>query len=648
MWTPVRLRMTNFMSYKEFDYEFLKSKTTLIYGVNIDEPGADSNGSGKSTIVKGVTISLLDLPDKSIVKEDYIMDGEDYAELDFYLENPVHNKTLNIVRTIRRNKESIIAIIENGVENDQLTSVGECNKRILELIGINKEDILNYYIINQDNSHSFFESTDSLQKSTIARFANAESVDRALKTVQSDIQDKNNQIQSIQNKIANIDTKINTLNEQLEYEKTERFSDIEQEKKSIKENIVVCIGKIEKTDGVIKTYQESINEFNLKIDKLSLPDKQKQSKLEQSLSKNKTRRDEIYNSVKELRRELSSIDKMLSGEIKCPKCKYRWLANEGEFTIDELEKKHKEYSNMIDEVEKMSEKTENRIEELKSTLNHINTLFDEYDCLKQEISKYKRRIESSKTEIEEYRKQIELYNKKHKSLISHLSSGRVTVLEKEILECDEQKQELLQLINELNKEKEELTYWNINLGIKGFKTFLVNKILESVEGYVNLYLVKFKTNLVVRIQGFKTLKTGEVRENISVTISRDGGDTWKAFKRHSGGQRQRINVCGILTLQTMINNSSKYGGLDLLILDEFFEGLDQRGQHGVLKILNSTHITTLVISHNNNDIGAQHQLWVKYENEESKLVKDNEEVKLRENTKSQTNSASKTKIKKAA
>ncbi len=66
--------------------------------------------------------------------------------------------------------------------------------------------------------------------------------------------------------------------------------------------------------------------------------------------------------------------------------------------------------------------------------------------------------------------------------------------------------------------------------------------------------------------------------------------------------------------------SSPSGGLDLLILDEFFEGLDNVGQREILKILDLSSITCLVVSHINNDIGAENKLNILYKNKISKLL----------------------------
>lgn len=622
MWYLDSISGKGFMSYDDFEYVFVKGKTTLIYGINEDELGADSNGTGKSAIVKAITIALLDLPDKSLTKEEYINDWTDRCSLTINLSNQVHNKTLQINREFRRNKDSSVQLVENGEVNEKLTSIAECNKRIIELIDISKEDILNYFIINQDNSNSFFEATDSNQKATITRFVNADLVDKSIQAVQSDIDSKNKEIEAVTTLINTNLTKIEVINQQIEYEKNDRLGDIEKEKIRYQEKSLQLQDKIKHCKEETTRYSNVLSTLEEDLSKLAVeePDEESINELSTKLKTYKKKQLEFDQSLNEIRRPLNKINTILAGETKCPKCGWVWVDNDENKSIKELNDQKEEYEELISKIGEASKNIENRISKLRLTINQTNTQKEELEALRAEISSNKRKFNTIKQSIDDYTSEIKMFRKKISDLsVVSGANDRVRALEEEIISVSDQNDEYNISLSKLNEEKNELTFWNINLGIKGFKTFLVNKTLLSLEGHVNMHLSKFKTDLIVRIQGFKTLKTGDIRENITISISRDGGDTWKPFKRHSGGQRRRIDVCGILTVQSFINNSSKYGGLDLLILDEFFEGLDTKGQRGVLKILDSTNMTTLVISHNNNDIGSESQIWVRYKNKSSTI-----------------------------
>ena len=89
-------------------------------------------------------------------------------------------------------------------------------------------------------------------------------------------------------------------------------------------------------------------------------------------------------------------------------------------------------------------------------------------------------------------------------------------------------------------------------------------------------LTIFGVDISVLINGFTILKSGEVREKIDVFISNDGM-TAENFMGHSGGERGRVMLAGVLGIQHLINLSSNGGGLNLLLLDECFHGMDSRG-----------------------------------------------------------------------
>jgi DNA repair exonuclease SbcCD ATPase subunit len=643
MWYLDKFRAEGFMSYKELEYDFNKGATTLIYGVNHDELGADSNGAGKSAIVKGITIALVDLPDKNLTKDEYINDFVNVSKLQLDLVNPVHNKTLSVVRIFKRSKDNQAILFEDGVQQEKLTSVGEVNKRILALLDISKEDILNYYIINQDNSNSFFEATDASQKATITRFVNADLVDKAITAVQTDIDTKNKQIDKVKAAIATNDTKIEVITKQIDYERNERSKDLEEEKTKYQQKVLSLQDKITNSKTEANKYANELTKLEGQLVGLEESlDETSTAEAKESLTKNKKKQADFDLSLGELRKPIAEINRIMAGETKCPKCGWTWVEDGDGRTLKELNDQKEEFERLIQQIQEASKKTEKRIAKLREAISQSNTQQEELEALRAEISRNKRKFSATKQSVEDYNTEIKLYRKKIDEMTNSANSTvRITNLEAEITQISQDTEELQDALKVLNDEKNDLTFWNINLGIKGFKTFLVNKTLLSVEGYVNLFLSKFKVDLIVKIQGFKTLKTGEIRENIAVSISRDGGDTWKPFKRHSGGQRRRIDVCGILTVQAFINNTSKYGGLDLLVLDEFFEGLDTKGQQGVLKILVRTGVTTLVISHNNNDIGAENQIWVNYKDKTSTL--SYEKGKFREDKQSQSPSLSKKK-----
>ena len=156
---------------------------------------------------------------------------------------------------------------------------------------------------------------------------------------------------------------------------------------------------------------------------------------------------------------------------------------------------------------------------------------------------------------------------------------------------------------------------------KKFRTFLINKSIDSVEAYTNLFLNKIKTNLNIKLDGYKLLADGKtIRENITVDILRDGKKEG-VIDKFSNGEKIRIDICNILALQKLINLNSKSGGLNLLILDEIIESVDASGVNEILHQLNKLSQCIYVITHASNMHNFENKINVVKENKVSRIEK---------------------------
>lgn len=619
MWNPVEISLTNFGSHQNTKYSFENDQTTMIYGTNLSDEGADSNGSGKSTIIRAITLALTGYPNKDISKEDYIMDDESKAIVEFTLDNRLINRTLTIKRTVNRNASDTLQILENGELNDELTSVATSEARVIELLDISKEDILNYFIINQDNSHSFFKAGDNDKKKIISRFTNSSIIDKAIEFVEQDLATVEETINSLKTEVEIYNGKIDVLNEQVEYEKTQRAIDLKQELtdnneelRTLKLSVDSSIKEMSKTDISIKELNDK-----LKVVKTKVID---ETSVKKQLSAKKFEVSEIENEISETKSIRSKINSTLSDEIECPKCKHVWSTSDPEANIEEL----KTSLSMCEELIKESNNTISEIDisitSLRTKITKASSVKEELEHCEKMIGRLQKQKEEDSQRLERKKKQLTELETKIKNIREFKQdTKRIKDLTEQITTCDDEIDVIMDKLSDCELDREKYMFWKINFGMSGFKTYLVNKVLSSVEGYVNFNLSKFKTNLLVKINGYKVLKSGKVNEKIDVLISKNSGN-WNKFNRFSGGQRERVNVAGIITLQKLINMSSKTGGLNILALDETFEHLDTKGQQGVLKILEQNKVTTLVVSHLNNDIGAKNRLDIQYEDGISKIL----------------------------
>ena len=140
-----------------------------------------------------------------------------------------------------------------------------------------------------------------------------------------------------------------------------------------------------------------------------------------------------------------------------------------------------------------------------------------------------------------------------------------------------------------------------------FRSYLANKKVEAIAGITNHFLELIESNIRVEMLGYKKLKSGKVRDKITVNLLRDGVDCG-SYAKFSGGERARVNLASILGLQKLTNNSAPKGkGLDLLVLDEVLEASDTTGIESFCKALNKLRATSLMVTQNpisDNDEGC--------------------------------------------
>lgn len=152
-----------------------------------------------------------------------------------------------------------------------------------------------------------------------------------------------------------------------------------------------------------------------------------------------------------------------------------------------------------------------------------------------------------------------------------------------------------------------------------FKTYLANTKIEALSRITNEFLIGIGSDIRIRFDGYTVLKSGKVREKISISLLRDGVDCG-SFGKFSAGEAARVNLATILAMQKLVNaNCDDEKGLDLLVLDEILEAVDEAGLASMFEALNALGGTVLVVSHGNVAEGYPNKLVIVKEHGESRI-----------------------------
>lgn len=622
MWVLEHIEMKRLITHHHTKYSFTTGELSVIIGVNKDrrmnKKGSNSNGSGKSALFEGILLALTGEVCRKVGRDEFIMNGEDECEVTLKMKNNVLKKDMLITRTFYRTKSAKVKVHENGELVKRNISPNIANKYILDAIGISKEDLLNYYIVGQkNNKETFFASTDTKQKEIIGRISDySKSIDELIDKLDKDLSDKEDKLNELHIEQEKSMVLIDSYKQDIEeLEQDDDSEHVQSERDRLN-------GEIERYEGKIKTkLKESRVLSNEIVEKAKLLDKElvdsHNAKIDKKNAKLDKLRDKLLNvqdSVTDCKSRATELTVLLSGEIECPKCGEAFIPD----SKKPLKQLKQEYNEVVSKEAELLMDEEQLKKDIKSLKNEIKSIEVELE----EVEEAQDSVDEMKKDLKRLEKDIAYYKEKKKELKQELE---------EVRENKSNQRRIQDIKTKLKHEKSNLKSFSKreekilrdmertssliqHFGKKGFKTYLANMSIRHIQDVTNYYLDKFGTNLKVKINGWRLLKSGEIRDTIEVFIIEDGINRG-SYHKYSGGEANRVDLCSIIGLNSLINNGCEYGkGLDLLCIDENVAYLDGSGQYDALEILSKINTTTMIIMHNIENIPVKNRVFCVKEN----------------------------------
>lgn len=192
MWQLVKISGNNICAFREFAYDLTLGRTTLVFGNNMDNDAQGSNGSGKSALIECIALAITGEPLRNVKNDEIINDAANEAEVRASFHNEAESTSMVVTRQFsRKNPQAIQIMVKDYGEEEQpivCSSVVEYNKKVLELLGITKEDVFANYILSKSRYQSFLLSSDREKKEIINRFSNGDMVDESIEALHADME----------------------------------------------------------------------------------------------------------------------------------------------------------------------------------------------------------------------------------------------------------------------------------------------------------------------------------------------------------------------------------------------------------------------------------------------------------------------------
>lgn len=570
MWNAVKIEFNNLFSHKSSVYEFKENKCVVVFGENRDQVGQENNGAGKSTLFEAVALALTNESLRGVKKETFINHDEEWCDVRFELTNSVLKRDFVIYRKFFRGGKAVkVEIYENGELNTQITSVVEANKYIYETIGVSRDDLLRYFIISQDNHYTFFTASDADKKEIMNRITSADMVNPILNYLGSQFKEKNDEYNDITRRLDKAVARRDLLLEQKETLLATDDSGVELE--NLRSELKDIEGKLNKA----KSERKKLHVVD--VDEL----KKKRKKIKGEIETLETEISENTSTKRQLEYELD-------GRVICPKCKHEFIQNSAlGLTVKQTQSLIKETDKELEKQRSERDSKNAQVKKLTEQINNADSVNDQIDELDVKIEKYERRKKSTEKEIHD------LEDKRN-------NNSELKELDEKINLSDDEIKSIRATLSPISDELEIIKFWQFYMGRSGFQTYLANKSIKIIEGMTNNYLKRFGVEMRILINGFKVLASGEVREKIDVFVLEDGV-TAEAYMGRSGGERGRVVLAGVLAIHKLINMSTEGKGLNLLLLDECFPGMDSLGQENIIKIFDTIGVTSMIITQNVSD-----------------------------------------------
>lgn len=644
-----RLILKDFLTYEFLDYEF-ENKPLLIQGLNLTDDGQTTNGTGKSGLQTGIEQCITASNSRNVRDNEIITYGKKQARIQLFASCDVRKETIHIDWDIKLSGSNVLRLKikkygEQWAENDDngnsvndvsFSNVNDGKKAIIDWFAITKEDLFNYYIINNSRFTSFFKSSNTDKVALINRFSDASIVEGVEKIDTSELQTK---YQESQTKINQTEGAITLLKEQITKEKGRdlkeenkkeqeeidvEIEDIKEEIEDIKTSSIdnikkVLVPKLKKEIEAKKLEKNDLDKTKLELEKEKkieekvlekinneLKEAQKQIEdfkstdwklerkdFEENILKEKNGLKPFETAKKEAEAQeakiatfLKNIETKLSGVIECPKCNHKFTL--GEETLPQLELKKSTGITLKKKAEDLIKTNVDSIDSIKSKIKGIEESISEINIRegkeiesKSELSTALNTIEKRVNEIDRKIKHIDQEIKTNASKeASRLHE--LKVLEDSLKNTSVEIEGFIKEIENYNKEIE-----NLEVKKSGLK-------VESNKGHIKT----LEKDLSVLEETLVTLKHTHINIGDEIYVCNQWIQNFKQFRMHLANQSLEV-------IEYHCNRYLKEMGSDLLVK---MEGYKMKADNTVKDEINAIIIRDIERSFNSFSGGERGRL----------------------------------------
>ena len=573
-----KIEIQNFRSIQTKVSLDIKPGLFSIEGINTSENGS-GNGAGKSTIISALYWCLTGNALTNEVLADEIINNKvgKNCQVSLYIDSSAGE----VIITRYRKHSEFGNELHFSIAGQDLTchKVVDTQARINQFIKIPFELLHSTILITHDIKSAFSELSPQQRVQTLESIRDYSIWDKVRDTANSDIKAYNKEINELNLKKSNCDGQL-TANTTWLNENTVKLTKLVEESNITKLTAV----DTELTNKInnLTTEIESLNK-QLETEKTNVisVDDEAQKNLDAIVEKaNGTKLDiqKIEFSLTTAKNTLETIEKWFIND-KCPTCGKPFSRTDE--SIAEMNAKKAEVLKEIDNLNDTKLLKEKSLADLRDEWKVLNkSIQEQKDKAKAStvvVTQIESQLKNKTSELNELN--IQLLNNKN-NINKYESDKAALVANKEKYESE---------INKLNTEIETYTreiqifdnkkqladYFYKLLGSKGeLRPYLLNKDIQYLNACMQKYINRFFKNTTVNLQ-----LSGA---SIEIQIESDG--IKKSISGLSGGEKKRLNLSIQFALYDLLESTSQVS-FNTLWLDEIESQLDAQGIQQLIEII---------------------------------------------------------------
>lgn len=623
------LTAENFGSYVgKHELSLDKLGLVQVSGRNLDDPANDSNGSGKSTLLEALTWCLFGegLPrrqgntEKGISADEVCNDrlGKQCSVEVLLEDDQVEpSPTIGVVRWRKYKtgdqKRSNGVTIQIGdaagpVSCDTYLDISEGDRRICQVLGIDRDIWCRSVIFGQESQFNFCEATSKERADILTTVLGLEQVDRWLGRARDERTTLRAELANLEGQYAVVagqqakrqDENPEVLVERWEGERGARLAGaraaltaIEEQGKRIKAELTDEEGAKERVQQAIAAEAAA----NAALPPVDYNDA--------AMTRLVAARAALATAHQVAQATLATLTKLQGQGATCPLCGQE--IKDREQTISQLSAQYTEESarrdmaaGVLSTVEAAWNEAQAKAQAQRgSVLDQIQAARAARVEAEQRVtanSLIRSRLEASRAA---WQAQVRTIKAIEAEVNPYVEVARARLAELATLAAE--RAELDQKLLGVRTAIAILDWWEVEL--PRFKTWLFDSIVDALAAEANRWLRIMSGGVIwIQVSTTKQLKSGETRDDLDVTVWRwnpDGTTISRPYRLWSGGEKRRVALAVDLGLsRLMASRASK--AYRFLALDEIDRHLDAQGREGlrsVLDELRSERETCLIITH---------------------------------------------------